>query len=131
MSVHVMPEYCLAVCKDRPQEQACYSVYFINNSPYEIKDLRYETGGFATCDDEVVMLQPHTRRFGDLAPQSYIKIEEDDEEDFAYLLSYTFLFTVDGSEMKRDFQIGKRLAGGYRYLFEPMPYLNKPGWMFK
>ncbi len=130
MSIHTMPDYCLAVCLDKPDQSHCYTVYFINNSPFVVKNLRYSTGGSATFDEIVVTTSIYSRTFGDVAPYSHIEIETNDDEDFEFSISYDFDFEIEQTPVTRNFMIGKRLRGGYRF-FGPMPYLNMPGRMFK
>ncbi|WP_061808751.1 hypothetical protein [Rossellomorea vietnamensis] len=125
--------YFLAVCKDRPNdpERFYYTVYFVNNSSEEIKELSYETGGFATFDDELVQTSTHRQVLGALPAFSAMEVETDDEGAFDFDLNFNFkLEFLNGKCESCSFSIGKYLRGGEEP-FEPLPVLGQMGHRYK
>jgi hypothetical protein len=123
----------LAVCKDRPNDPDgfYYTVYFVNNSSEEIKELSYETGGFASFDDDLVQTSIHRQVLGALPAFSAMEIETDDEGAFDFELNFNFkLEFLNGKCENCSFSIGKYLRGGEKP-FEPLPVLNQMGHRYK
>jgi len=121
----------LAVCKDQPDtsDGFYYTVYLVNNSVATLSNLSYSTYGYCTMDDELVTTSTHKQSLGTLEPRSAIKIEEDDDESFDFIIIFTFDYTSNGCTEQRTFQIGKRLSGGVKP-FEILPVLGKFGYRF-
>ncbi|MBU9714128.1 hypothetical protein [Evansella tamaricis] len=125
--------YFLAVCRDRPEDPHgfWYTVYFVNNTEDYIERLSYETGGFATFDDEVVQTSIHKRDLGKVPAFSFVEVEKDDEGAFDFTIAFTFSLELEnGMRKSQDFMINKYLRGGTKP-FERMPVLNKFGYTFR
>lgn len=125
-------KYFLAVCKDRPNDfQGFYfTVYFVNNTDEEITNLSYETGGFATFDDELVQTEIHKKNLGRVEPNSAVIVETDDEGAFDFVINFSFHLELgDGKKEEQDFTIGKYLSGGKKPL-DSLPVLDQFGYAF-
>jgi hypothetical protein len=124
--------YFLAVCKDHPNapDGFCYTVYFVNNTANEIESLSYETYGFVTFDDEFIKTSTHQKELGKVSPFSSIEIEKDDEGSFDFVINFEFkLKLIDRETENLSFTIGKYMSGG-KEVSEPLPILEKVGYMF-
>ncbi|MEQ6378243.1 hypothetical protein RZN22_18580 [Bacillaceae bacterium S4-13-58] len=123
----------LAVCKDRPSDPNgfFYTVYFVNNTNQEIENVTYETGGFATFDDELVQTSIHKKDLGKVSPYSAVEIETDDEGSFDFSIHFDFQLKLNNGEIEtQHFQIGKYLSGGIKP-FSPLLILKKHGYAFR
>lgn len=111
--------YFLAVCKDRPNDPNgfWYTVYFVNNSDQNIEQLSYETGGFATLDEDLVQTSTVKKELGKVPAYTAIEVETDDEGAFDFVLHYTFDCSMqNGNFENKSFTIGKYLRGGKNHL---------------
>ncbi len=121
----------LAICKDKPEDPDgfYYTVYLVNNSATTLTNVRMETYGYCTMDDELVTTSTYTENFGELAPFSALEIENDDDGTFDFVILFTFEYDLNGAAKKHTFQIDKYMKGGVKPL-SPLPVLNKFGQMF-
>ena len=62
-------------------------LFFINNSSESLEFVTTETGGFQTCDDEVLTIESSGYRYENVLPGEAVKIEEFDDY---YDLDYVF-----------------------------------------
>jgi hypothetical protein len=125
--------YFLAICKDRPSDPDgfYYTVYFVNNSDYDIEELSYETGGFATFDEELVQTSTFSRVIGKVPTKSFVEVETDDEGSFDFVIHFTFLLKHNSQRVEnKSFTVGKYFSGAVKPL-SPLPTLNKPGYLIK
>lgn len=122
----------LAVCRDNMdnENQFYYTVYFVNNSNEDIKLLAYETWAYMTDGDDLIETNLFKESLGPLSAKEFIKIENDDEGSFDFVINFLFKITyATGVVDKKLFRIDKYLSNGVENM--SIPLLNIPGHIFK
>ena|SRR5690625_3756278 len=125
-------KHFLCICKDRKNDPDgfCYTVFFVNQSKVEITNLQYETWGYMTDEGTLVETTHFNKYVGNVPANSFIAIENDDEDSFEFTIHFLFDITfAAGNTQKITFTIDKYLKNGVK--FSHIPILNKSGIVFK
>ena len=122
--------FYVALVEDKSKEYMlpAYDVYFINNTDQRIKQIIYDTGGYASADDQLIQAIGRFKDLGDLDARSSMIIDREDEGSFDFTIWWRFKLIFDDEEEQTfEFCLPKYSVRASNVSYTMLPILNVQG----